>query len=75
MVDTRRYREPGALQHAAEDILRELRDCPPAAGFDKVQVPGERESTARAANVALKLPAKTWADLCKTAAGSSEGQI
>ena len=75
MVDTGRYREPGPLQQAAEDILSELRDCPPAAGFEKVQVPGERESAARAANASLKLPAKTWADLCGAADGSGEGQV
>ena len=75
MVDTGRYREPGLLHQAAEDILRELRDCPPAAGFDKVQVPGERESAARAASTTLELPAKTWADLCRAADGSGEGQV
>lgn len=75
MVDTGRYREPGPLHQAAEDILRELRDCPPAAGFDKVQVPGERESAARAASTTLELPAKTWADLCRAADGSGEGQV
>lgn len=74
MVDTGRYREPGPLHQAAEDILRELRDCPPAAGFDKVRVPGERESAARAASATLRLPAKTWADLYEAADGSSERQ-
>lgn len=75
MVDTVRYRQPGPLHQAAEDILRELRECPPAAGFDKVEVPGERESAARAASTTLELPAKTWADLCRAADGSGEGQV
>lgn len=75
MVDTGRYREPGPLQEAAEDILRELRDCPPAAGFDRVQVPGERESVMRAASATLMLPAKTWADLRKAAVNSGKGQV
>lgn len=75
MVDTGRYRDPGPMQEAAEDILRELRDCPPAAGFDRVQVPGERESDMRAASATLMLPAKTWADLRKAAANSGKGQV
>lgn len=75
MVDTGRYREPGQLQQAAEEILKELRDCPPAAGFDRVQVPGERESAARAVSATLNLPAKIWADLCAAASSSGEGQV
>ena len=74
MVDTRRYRGPGLLRHAAEEILSELRQCPPAPGFDRVEVPGEREHARRAGCTSLNLPAKTWADLCAAAGGSGEGQ-
>ena len=31
-----------ALQDAAEEILAELRQSSPAAGFDRVEIPGER---------------------------------
>jgi len=42
-VDTARFREPSAMQAIAEEILAELRNCPPAPGFERVEVPGERE--------------------------------
>ena len=42
-LDTSRYRDPHTLQTVAEEILDELRNCPPAPGFEKVEVPGERE--------------------------------
>ncbi len=42
-VDSKRYREPGQLQQIAEEILDELRNCPPAPGFERVEIPGERE--------------------------------
>lgn len=74
MVDTGRYRGPGPLRQAAEDILTELRDCPPAPGFDKVEIPGEREQALRAGRDTLDLPAKIWADL-RAAGGSGEGQV
>jgi len=36
MMNTGTYRPAGPLQRAADDILSELRNCPPAAGFDHV---------------------------------------
>lgn len=75
MVDTSRYRAPGPLQQAAESILTELRNCPPTAGFDRVEVPGERERRRRSAQTTLDLPAKTWADLRASADASGEGQV
>ncbi len=74
MVDTGRYREPGPLQQAAEAILTELRQCPPAAGFDRVEVPGEREHALRSARTTLHLPAKIWSDLRAAAQPSGKGQ-
>lgn len=60
-LDTRRYREPSAMQVVAEEILAELRDCPPAPGFDRVEVPGERERDRRAAsNGKIAGPEQTW---------------
>jgi len=63
MVDTLRYREEGALKDAAEAILQELRDCPAADGFDRVEVPGERERTRRDGAHTIKLPEKIWSAL------------
>ncbi len=42
-IDTARYQSGSVYHAAAEDILHELRTCPPAAGFSKVEIPGERE--------------------------------
>jgi LDH2 family malate/lactate/ureidoglycolate dehydrogenase len=48
-VNLARFREPSAYQRAAESYLEELRNCPPAPGFDRVEIPGEREDAKRAA--------------------------
>jgi uncharacterized oxidoreductase len=64
VVDTVQYRPAGPLQQAAEDILTELRGCPPAAGFDRVEVCGEREQARRAGRSELLLPARTWEAIC-----------
>lgn len=61
-LDTTRYRSPSALQQAAEEILAEVRACPPAAGHTAVEVPGERERALKARHLAtgIPLPARTW---------------
>ena len=64
VVDTVQYRPAGPLQQAAEEILTELRGCPPAAGFDRVEVCGEREQARRAGRSELLLPARTWKAIC-----------
>lgn len=65
-LDTGRYREASQMQAVAEEILGELRDCPPAPGFDKVQIPGERERDQRAAsNGQIVLPEETWNQICE----------
>ena len=46
-VDTRRFRQPAALKAAAEEVLADLRNCPPAPGFERVEIPGERERLQR----------------------------
>jgi LDH2 family malate/lactate/ureidoglycolate dehydrogenase len=58
------------MTQAAEEVLSELRACPPAPGFDQVLVPGERERDARHANLAqgLLLPEKTLEDIRSLAA-------
>ena len=66
-IDTKRYRDPAAITDAAESILEELRSCPPAPGFERVEVPGERERDSKHRNqsVGIALPARTYA-LIKT---------
>lgn len=60
-IDTRRWTSAPAMQSAAEEILDELRTCPPAPGFDAVLVPGEREREQRtASNGKIAVPEQTW---------------
>jgi uncharacterized oxidoreductase len=60
-INTRKYRAPEALQAAAEDVLADIRACPPASGFDRVEIPGEREREQRKrSNGILAIPEETW---------------
>lgn len=60
-IDTRRYRMPVEMTEAAESILEELRACPPAPGFARVEVPGERERANKERNLSIgvALPERT----------------
>ena len=60
-LDAHRMRESSALSGAAEEVLEELRSCPPAPGFDRVEIPGEREREHRekCAGV-ISIPSETW---------------
>lgn len=64
-LDCSLYQTPTTFQTIAEDILLELRECPPAKGFDQVLVPGERESRARKTNQnkPISLPSATWGEI------------
>lgn len=46
-IDLARFRNPSRYTAAAEECLASLRTCPPAPGFQEVQVPGEREAAQR----------------------------
>ena len=55
------FREHEKMSSVAEEILDELRACPPAPGFDHVEIPGERERVHRAkSDNLLMVPEKTW---------------
>ena len=61
-LDTTLYRETSTMQRVAEEILDELRTCPPAPGFERVEIPGEREREYRTMtrDRGVALPQKTW---------------
>lgn len=59
-VDCTRHRAPAAMQAAAEEILAEIRACPPLPGTSRVEVPGERERDRAAGRDALHLPRPIW---------------
>ena len=64
MVDTTRMTSGHTLQERAEVILADMRSCPPAPGFDRVEVPGERERRIREeADGTIHIPEKTWTDV------------
>ena len=50
------------MHRIAEEILAELRACPPAPGFERVDIPGEREREyrERSRGSGIPLPARTW---------------
>lgn len=63
-LDTTGFRQSGPLQSAAEEVLSELRDCPPAPGFELVEIPGEREREHRErSNGKIAVPEQTWLDI------------
>lgn len=55
-IDLSRYRAPESYRRAAEECLAELRACPPAPGFERVEIPGERESRLRADRLLRGIP-------------------
>ncbi|MDH5452185.1 MAG: Ldh family oxidoreductase [Paracoccaceae bacterium] len=67
-IQTSRYRSASHLTTVAEEILSELRSCPPAPGFDKVEIPGERERAHRAAAQGhIAIPEPTWVQITELA--------
>ena len=73
-IDTRKFREPNALQAAAEDVLSDLRNCPPAPGFDRVEIPGEREREQRQkSDGIIAVPEETWAQVLALSAELNAG--
>ncbi len=61
-LDTTLYRESNQMQQIAEEILDDLRNCPPAPGFDRVEIPGEREREHReiTCDAGVAMPQQTW---------------
>ena len=65
-IDTRRFRQPDVLKAAAEEVLADLRNCPPAPGFERVEIPGERERKQRSqSNGIITIPEETWQQVLK----------
>ncbi len=70
VIDCARFRAPSRMRETAEEILAELRACPPAPGFERVEIPGERERAHRAASAGIvAVPEATWAQLLELARG------
>ena len=61
-IDVERFRAPSEFHTRAEAILAELRACPPAPGFDQVEIPGERERAIerKRRSSGIPVPLNTW---------------
>ncbi len=59
-VDATRYREHAHFRAAAEEALSELRNSPPADGFSRVEIPGEKEREQHNGVNRIAVPARTW---------------
>jgi hydroxycarboxylate dehydrogenase B len=68
-IDTGLYRDRNSFREVAEEILEELRSCPPAEGFARVEIPGERERQhlLDCENEGVALPFKTWQEITQLA--------
>jgi len=63
-LSAERFREAPAMAAAAEEVLDELRRCPPAPGSSGVEIPGERERAHRAASGGIvSVPRDTWTQI------------
>ena len=64
-IDVGRYRAPSEFHARAEAILAELRACPPAPGFDRVEIPGERERAIekKRRSSGIPVPLQTWREI------------
>ena len=63
-IDAAAHGDPGGFAAAAEEILAELRACPPAPGSAGVEIPGERERAHRdVADGVLRIPRTTWDEI------------
>ncbi len=60
-IDTRKYQPADRMTTLAEEILADIRSCPPRPGFSKVEIPGERERQHHVdAGGMIPLPEETW---------------
>ncbi|MEM7346175.1 MAG: Ldh family oxidoreductase [Chloroflexota bacterium] len=68
-IDTSLYNEGNKYQAIAEEILQEIRTSPPASGFNRVEVPGERERDLQAQQLpqGIAIPEPTWQQIVELA--------
>ena len=68
-VDTSLYSDGKKYMDVAENILQDLRSCPPLSGFEKVEIPGERERDSYIQNLqnGIEIPLKTWTQMLNLA--------
>ncbi len=72
-IDLTRFRNTSHYRQAAEECLASVRACPPAPGFNHVQVPGEREDTLRKERLRTGIPISAGAVAEMKAAAAALG--
>jgi len=66
LIDSTRMTSGHSLQARAEEVLADIRSCQPAPGFDRVEIPGERERKCREqAGGVINIPERTWQDILR----------
>jgi LDH2 family malate/lactate/ureidoglycolate dehydrogenase len=61
VIDAKKMRTAAGLQARAGEIMADMRNCRPAPGFDRVDVPGQRERRIRAESSGIiAIPKATW---------------
>lgn len=72
-VKTSLYRSAATMRAIAEEILDEMRQCPPSPGFESVQIPGEREREHRLrCDGVIAVPEATWRQILSLAGNQPE---
>lgn len=69
-IDIGAFRDAGDYTASAEELLRKVKDVPPAPGFDEVLLPGEPEARSRAKRVeaGVPIPDGVWNEIVEAAA-------
>ena len=70
VVDIGAFRAADDYAASAEELLQEVKDMPPAAGFDEVLLPGEPEARRAVERAASGVPIResVWIEIKKAAA-------
>lgn len=68
-IDIASFRPVAEFVRASEAFLQQVKDVPPASGFDEVLIPGELEARAakRRAAEGIPIPDETWQKMQETA--------
>ena len=73
-LDIEAMQSSSTYSKAVQAILTEVRECPPAPGFERVEVPGQRgRDHKRLCNGVVAIPEHTWRQICDIYTELSEG--
>ncbi|MXW48471.1 MAG: Ldh family oxidoreductase [Gammaproteobacteria bacterium] len=74
VLDIEAIQSRSAYSRAIADILTEVRECPPAPGFERVEIPGQlSRNHKRQCDGIVAVPEHTWQQICEIYTELSEG--